>query len=92
MRDNTTGTVLIWPEASARPAVTRANRNALRAWTADCGDEELDVRYGHRLQGVSGSVGNMKAHFENGVEYRGSFVVAADGVHSTGMLVQNTQA
>ncbi|EAW10032.1 FAD-dependent monooxygenase nscC [Aspergillus clavatus NRRL 1] len=44
IRDNTDGRVLIAPEADARPAVIRANRNALRAWMADCGDEKLDVR------------------------------------------------
>ncbi|KAL4925848.1 FAD-dependent monooxygenase nscC [Aspergillus undulatus] len=82
MRDNTTGRVLVEPEADARPAVVRANRNALRAWIADCGDEDLDVRYGHKLKSVSGSIGNMRALFENGAEFRGSLVVAADGVHS----------
>lgn len=85
MRDNTTGKVLVAPEADARPAVMRANRNALRAWMADCDDEEMDVRYGHRLKSISWSVGNMRAVFENRVEYQGSVVVAADGVHSAGM-------
>jgi monooxygenase len=85
MRDNMTGKVLVAPEADARPAVMRANRNALRSWIADCGDEELDVRYGHRLKSISGTVGNMRTVFENGAEYEGSLVVAADGVHSAGM-------
>jgi monooxygenase len=62
----------------------RANRNALRAWMADYGDDELDVRYGHRLKNISGSVGNMQAVFENGAEYHGSVVIAADRVHSAG--------
>nr|D7PHZ9.1 RecName: Full=FAD-dependent monooxygenase vrtH; AltName: Full=Viridicatumtoxin synthesis protein H; Flags: Precursor [Penicillium aethiopicum]ADI24934.1 VrtH [Penicillium aethiopicum] len=82
MRDNTTGKVLVEPDVDARPAVIRANRNSLRAWMADCGDDELDVRYGHRLKSISGSVGNVQAVFENGAEYRGSIVIAADGVHS----------
>ncbi|KAL4980816.1 FAD/NAD(P)-binding domain-containing protein [Aspergillus desertorum] len=83
MRDNTTGEVLVGPAADARPAVMRANRNALRAWMADCGEEELDVRSGHRLKSISGSTGNMTVVFENGAEYHGSLVIAADGVHST---------
>ncbi|KAI9042713.1 FAD-dependent monooxygenase nscC [Aspergillus affinis] len=82
MRDNTTGKVLVAPETSARPTVVRANRNALRAWIADCGNEELDVRYRHRLKSISGSVGNMRAIFENGAEYQGWLVIAGDGVHS----------
>ncbi|KAJ6015962.1 FAD/NAD(P)-binding domain-containing protein [Penicillium herquei] len=84
MRDNTTGQVLVEPDADARPAIVRANRNAFRAWIADCGDDELDVRYGHRLKSISGPMGNMRAVFENGAAYEGSVVVAADGVHSTG--------
>jgi monooxygenase len=84
MRDNATAKVLVEPDADARPAVIRANRNSLRAWMADCGDDELDVRYGHRLKSISGSVGNMQAVFENGAEYHGSVVIAADGVHSAG--------
>ncbi|KAJ5909063.1 hypothetical protein N7495_001745 [Penicillium taxi] len=83
MRDNTTGEVLIAPEPSARSKVVRANRNALRTWIADCGDEELDVRYHHKLKAISGSVGNIRAIFENGAEYQGSLVISADGVHST---------
>ncbi|KAL4801103.1 hypothetical protein BDV19DRAFT_384118 [Aspergillus venezuelensis] len=83
MRDNTTGEVLVGPDADARPAVMRANRNALRAWMADCGEEELDVRYGHRLKSIFGSTGNMTVVFENGAEYHGALVIAADGVHST---------
>ncbi|KAG8412069.1 hypothetical protein J3459_016010 [Metarhizium acridum] len=60
----------------------RANRNALRAWIADCGDDDLDVRYGHKLKSVSGTTGNMTAVFENGAQYGGSLIIAADGVHS----------
>ncbi|KAF3481324.1 uncharacterized protein GIQ15_04083 [Arthroderma uncinatum] len=82
MRDNSTGNVLVAPEASARPAVMRANRNALRSWISDCGDLELDVRYGHKLKSVTGTVGNVKAVFENGSQYQGSLIVAADGVYS----------
>lgn len=84
MRDNTTGDVLVAPPDENRPAVMRANRNALRAWVADCGEDELDVRYGHKLRSVSGTIGNMTAVFENGAQYSGSLIVAADGVHSAG--------
>ncbi|RAK87869.1 FAD/NAD(P)-binding domain-containing protein [Aspergillus costaricaensis CBS 115574] len=83
MRDNMTGQILVEPDANARPAVVRANRNALRAWIADCGDDQLDVRYGHKLKIISGSMGNVQVVFENGAVYDGSTVVAADGVHST---------
>ncbi|KAK2877749.1 hypothetical protein FQN49_001225 [Arthroderma sp. PD_2] len=89
MRDNRTGSVLVEPDAAARPAVMRANRNALRSWIADCGDDELDVRYGHKLKSISGTVGNMKAIFENGSQHHGSLVVAADGVYSAGMCPLN---
>ncbi|EFY95628.1 FAD-dependent oxidoreductase [Metarhizium robertsii] len=82
MRDNSTGDVLVAPPEENRPAVMRANRNALRAWIADCGDDDLDVRYGHKLKSVSGRTGNMTAVFENGAQYSGSLVIAADGVHS----------
>lgn len=87
MRDNTTGKVLVAPEADARPTVMRANRNALRSWIADSGDDELDVRYGHRLKSISGTAGSMRAVFENGAVFAGSLVVAADGVHSAGTYV-----
>ncbi|KAJ5171585.1 FAD/NAD(P)-binding domain-containing protein [Penicillium coprophilum] len=83
MRDNMTGQVLVEPDADSPPTVVRANRNSLRAWIADCGDDQLDVRYGHRLKSISGSMGNVRAVFENGAAYDGSVVVAADGVHST---------
>ncbi|KAI4861656.1 FAD-dependent monooxygenase [Hypoxylon rubiginosum] len=83
MRDSRTGEVLVAPDPATQPSIVRANRNALRAWIADCGDDELDIRYGHRLQSVQGTIGDMTAVFENGSRYRGSLVVAADGVHST---------
>ncbi|KHN97628.1 FAD binding domain-containing protein [Metarhizium album ARSEF 1941] len=82
MRDNSTGQVLVAPPEKNRPVVMRANRNALRAWIADCGDDELDVRYGHKLKNVCGTPGNMTAVFENGAQYTGSLIIAADGVHS----------
>jgi monooxygenase len=85
MRDNQTGQVLVAPDPATKPSIVRANRDALRAWIADCGDEELDVRYGHKLKSVQGTVGNMTAVFENGAQFHGSLVVAADGVHSAGM-------
>ncbi|KAL3460149.1 hypothetical protein BJX64DRAFT_290629 [Aspergillus heterothallicus] len=83
MRDNTTGEVLVAPDPKTQPSIVRANRNALRTWIADCGDEALDVRYGHKLQSIEGTVGSVTAVFENGARYRGSLVIAADGVHST---------
>ncbi|KAK2596150.1 hypothetical protein QQS21_006427 [Conoideocrella luteorostrata] len=82
MRDNRNGQVLVAPDEASRPAVLRANRNALRAWIADCGEEDLDVRYNHKLKNIYGTTGNMTAVFENGARYNGSLVVAADGVHS----------
>jgi monooxygenase len=85
MRDNATGEVLVIPDPAARPAIVRANRNALRTWISDCGDEDLDVRYNHRLQTVGGTLGDMTAVFANGARHRGAIVIAADGVHSTRM-------
>ncbi|EEQ30781.1 hypothetical protein McanMca71_000540 [Microsporum canis] len=84
LRDNCTGELLVAPDlTTAKQTVVRANRNALRRWIADCGEEELDVRYGHKLQSVEGTVGDITAVFENKARYRGSLVVAADGVNST---------
>ncbi|KAL2866117.1 FAD-dependent monooxygenase nscC [Aspergillus lucknowensis] len=83
MWDNATGEKLFVPDAAAKQEIVRVNRNALRRWIADCGEEELDVRYGHRLCRVSGGVGEMTVEFENGAVYRGALVVAADGVNST---------
>lgn len=84
MRDNATGDILVAPDPETQPSIVRANRNALRAWIADNGDETLDVRYGHRLKNVEGTTGDVTAIFENGARYRGSLVIAADGVHSAG--------
>ncbi|KAL4738142.1 hypothetical protein BDV11DRAFT_216166 [Aspergillus similis] len=83
MRDNATGDILVAPDPKTQPSIVRANRNALRTWIADCGDEALDVRYGHKLKSIEGTAGSMTAIFENGTQYRGSLVIAADGVHST---------
>ena len=85
LRDNCTGEVLVAPDPATKQSIVRANRNALRAWIADCGEDELDVRYGHKLKSFRGELGNMTAEFENGARYHGSLLVAADGVHSTGM-------
>lgn len=84
--DNGTAKKLFVPDAnsSTKEQIVRANRNALRRWIADCGEEELDVRYGHRLKRVEGSLGDVRVEFENGAFYRGLMVVAADGVNSTG--------
>lgn len=84
LRANATGNVLVAPDPQTQPAIVRANRNALRAWIAGCGDAELDVRYGHRLARVEGIVGDVTAVFENGARHRGCVVVAADGVYSSG--------
>jgi monooxygenase len=84
MRDNATGNILVTTPDDKRPVVTRANRNAVRAWLADCGDDDLDVRYHHKLASVSGTLGNMTAVFENGAQYNGCLIIAADGVDSAG--------
>ncbi|OJI79836.1 hypothetical protein ASPTUDRAFT_939265 [Aspergillus tubingensis CBS 134.48] len=83
MRDNATGDVLVAPDPETQPSIVRANRNALRQWIADNGDEALDVRYGHKLNNVEGKTGNVTAIFENRARYHGSLIIAADGVHST---------
>ncbi|KAJ5738178.1 FAD-dependent monooxygenase, partial [Penicillium malachiteum] len=83
LRDNSTGEVLVAPSPASKQTIVRANRNALRAWITDCGEEELDVRYGHKLKSIQGTAGDMTAVFENGARHHGVLVVAADGVHST---------
>ncbi|KAL6238715.1 hypothetical protein BDW75DRAFT_6009 [Aspergillus navahoensis] len=92
-RNNQTGEVIMMPpkESKEKPTILRANRNALRQWIADAdvgGEEEVDVRYGHRLVGVQlwkdGANGDVvTAEFANGATYTGSLLIAADGVHST---------
>lgn len=86
MRDNSTGDVLMAPDPTNQPLVVRANRNALRAWIADCGADDLDVRYGHRLKRMHHHLHNTKreviAEFENGACHTGALIVAADGVFS----------
>lgn len=84
LRDNVTGETLVSPEPDKKQSIVRANRNALRAWLADCGDEEVDVRYEHELVSFTGQTGNLTAKFSNGSSYEGSLIVAADGVHSKG--------
>ncbi|KAL4874948.1 hypothetical protein BJY04DRAFT_233200 [Aspergillus karnatakaensis] len=83
MRDNTTGNILVAPDPETQPSIIRANRNALRTWIADKGDEALDLRYGHKLKSVTGTIGSMVARFDNGAQYQGSLVIAADGIYST---------
>ncbi|KAL2800341.1 hypothetical protein BJX66DRAFT_332481 [Aspergillus keveii] len=100
LKDNHTGACLVKPPPEAKQSIVRANRNALRGWIADCGEEEIDLRFGHRLCGVSYEEGNNSsrenghangeeaaqviiAEFENGARYKGSMIVAADGLHST---------
>ncbi|KAF2136058.1 uncharacterized protein K452DRAFT_313506 [Aplosporella prunicola CBS 121167] len=83
LRDNRTGELLVAPDPATKQSIVRANRNALRTWIADCGDDELDVRYGHKLKSFSGEPGNVAVEFENGAKYQGALLVAADGVHST---------
>ncbi|KAL2856563.1 hypothetical protein BJY01DRAFT_169842 [Aspergillus pseudoustus] len=96
LNDNHTGVCLIKPPFEAKQSIIRANRNALRGWIADCGEEDIDIRFGHRLCGIQyeGSRENEHANgegeedqvivakFENGARYRGCMLVAADGVHS----------
>ncbi|KAK7749681.1 hypothetical protein SLS53_000260 [Cytospora paraplurivora] len=87
MRDNRTGAVLVAPDPTTQPAIVRANRNALRAWIANCGAGDLDIRYGHRLRRVhhhhgGGATRFVVAEFDNGAHHTGSFLVAADGVFS----------
>lgn len=88
LRDNSTGDMLVAPDPATTHDIVYANRNALRAWITDSGEEELDIRYGHKLKDLSGDAGNMTVEFENGSKYDGSFVVAADGVHSTSMYMR----
>lgn len=84
LRDNSTGVTLMAPEPP-KPGETdqtlfRANRTALRSWLS----KGVDLRYEHRLSSFEGGPGDVKAVFENGVEVRGSLIIAADGLHSTG--------
>ncbi|GBF61899.1 FAD-dependent monooxygenase [Trichophyton mentagrophytes] len=84
LRDNRTGELLVAPDlTTTKQTIVRANRNALRHWIADCGEDELDVRYGHKLQSIKGKLGDVTAIFENGAKYKGSLIIAADGVNST---------
>ena len=86
MRDNRTGELLVAPDLTTmKQTIVRANRNALRHWIADCGEDELDVRYGHKLRRIEGKLGDITAVFENHAKYKGSLVIAADGVNSTSM-------
>lgn len=89
LRENSTGNLLVAPEPGKKQNIVRANRNALRAWLEDCGEVELDVRYGHRLKGLTGTIGSVEAEFENGSKHLGSLIVACDGVASTGKLVMS---
>ncbi|EZF78758.1 hypothetical protein H105_00211 [Trichophyton soudanense CBS 452.61] len=84
LRDNRTGELLVAPDLTTmKQTIVRANRNALRHWIADCGEDELDVRYGHKLRRIEGKLGDITAVFENHAKYKGSLVIAADGVNST---------
>ncbi|KAL4871944.1 hypothetical protein BDV12DRAFT_205742 [Aspergillus spectabilis] len=93
LRNNQTGEVIVMPPAEDRrnPSILRANREALRSWISDCGEEEVDIRYEHRLVDLAFEAGNgdgnrngvVTATFSNGTSYKGSFLIAADGVHST---------
>lgn len=48
---------------------------------------ELDIRYGHRLKRIHGTLGNVKAELDLGVTYDGALIVDADGVRSTSMFI-----
>lgn len=87
-RNNQTGSIILMPprESKETPTILRANRNALRTWIADCGEEELDVRYGHQLTNVTlpkSDDDDIVVEFSNGAQYHGCLLIAADGVHST---------
>lgn len=87
-RNNQTGSIILMPprESKEKPTILRANRNALRTWIADCGEEEPDVRYGHQLTNVTlpkSDDDDIVVEFSNGAQYHGSLLIAADGVHST---------
>lgn len=84
LRNNRTAELLLSPPPGKASDILRANRNALRRWIIDQGDDELDVRYGHKLKSFSGQSGDLTIEFENGVHFNGSLIVAADGVHSSG--------
>ncbi|KAL9032942.1 MAG: hypothetical protein Q9214_007745 [Letrouitia sp. 1 TL-2023] len=80
MRDVHTGETLMAPEhdrggsgCEKEQMVFRANRNALRQWLLDVGEEEIDVRYEHRLKSFKGEMGNVRAEFENGAVFRGEW-------------------
>ncbi|KAL4794782.1 hypothetical protein BDV19DRAFT_399260 [Aspergillus venezuelensis] len=87
-RNNQTGEMIMMPpeEGREKPSILRANREALRAWLGDAGEEEVDVRYGHRLMDVKFQEEDGEsvviATFDNGASYKGSLLIAADGVHS----------
>ncbi|MCJ1319462.1 hypothetical protein MMC15_004798 [Xylographa vitiligo] len=80
--NNSTGEVLI-AQDSTPVAAFRANRNALRQWISDCGEEGMDIRYNHRLKSFQSKPSGVHVEFENGARFSGSLLVAADGVHST---------
>ena len=84
LRDNSTGVTLLAPEppkpGETEQAMFRANRTALRSWLG----KGVDLRYEHKLKSFEGKAGDVKATFENGTEFEGSLLVAADGLHSTG--------
>ncbi|BCS18219.1 FAD-dependent monooxygenase nscC [Aspergillus puulaauensis] len=87
-RNNQTGSIILMPprEPKEKPTILRANRNAVRTWIADCGEEELDVRYGHQLTNVTlpkSDDDDIVVEFSNGAQYHGCLLIAADGVHST---------
>ena len=81
--NNSTGEVLIAQDSNP-VAAFRANRNALRQWISDCGEEGMDIRYNHRLKSFQSKPSGVHVEFENGARFSGSLLVAADGVHSTG--------
>lgn len=87
LRDNTTGRALVAPDPEDKASIVRANRNALREWITDGGEDDVDVRYDHNFVKCTGGTGNIVAWFENGSSYPGSLLIAADGVHSAGMCI-----
>ncbi|KAK6854056.1 hypothetical protein PG995_010868 [Apiospora arundinis] len=80
-RNNGTGEMLFNPEAHAEghnSGLFRANRSFLRDWLA----EGLDVKYEHEVKSVEGGPGLVRVSLQSGIQYEGSMLVGADGVHS----------
>jgi flavin-dependent dehydrogenase len=69
------------PEATSKSNSegVRANKRRLLEFLED----GVDVRWEHKLKSSTSRENEVEAQFENGESVKGSFLVAADGVHST---------